>query len=377
MNKLKVLLFSLCAMLSSCADRELEIKLKDVLEDAVRTYGMKAIEVEKARVAAPFAFANGEEIMADGENSWAGGYFIGSLWLLSQWGEDAILQESADVLTYRYKEPKGIDISELTAVVNVAHYKGYNITKNPRYEEILGMVTRLMSNSFYKVPTYRMTKPVEGEPSTYHRVTINYMPAIECFHGIGWGQNNVIHGNAVKKYLCREDGSVNEGVILDMSNPSWRKAFSVYGENAESAWARGQAWALYGYTMLYRLTEDDAFLKQSKKIAGYIMKNLPADVIPNWDFASEKQQKDSSAAAIMASAFIDLYGLTGDVSYLQVAEQQLTTLSSDEYLAKADECGGFMLKHGVENYPQSKLVDASLVYGDYYFIEAMIRYLNR
>ena len=79
----------------------------------------------------------------------------------------------------------------------------------------------------------------------------------------------------------------------------------------------------------------------------------------------------------MASAFVDLYGQTKDERYLQVAEQQLATLSSDEYLAKGDECGGLLLKHGVENYPQNRWVDASLVYGDYYFIEAMIRYLNR
>ena len=375
---MKKLLFSIItfAALTSCADSELEVKLKSVLESVSQTYGVQALEVEKSRNSYPFAYSNGEMTMAQGDDAWASGYFIGSLWLLSQWGEDAALQESADVLTYRYREPEGIAIQDLAAVVNVAHYNGYKITKNNRYDEAVGMVAKMMSNTLY-VTTYGSMPLQKDDLDTYHRISINRMPAMECFHEVGWDQNNIAHGKGVKTYLCRKDGSVGEGLILDKADESWSKKISIYGEHEDSAWSRGQAWALYGYTMLYRLTQNEEFLSQSKKTADYILNNLPADGIPNWDFASEKQQKDSSAAAIMASAFVDLYGQTKDERYLQVAEQQLATLSSDEYLAKGDECGGLLLKHGVENYPQNRLVDASLVYGDYYFIEAMIRYLNR
>lgn len=376
MKKLLVLIIALSALLTSCVDSELEIKLKEVLSSATTSYGAQALEIEKSRNAYPFAYADGQMVIAQGDDAWASGYFVGSMWLLSQWSEDAALQESADVLTYRFREPEGISLYDLAAVVNVLHLNGYKATQNGRYDEAVGMVAKMISNSM-ALNTYRTMAPQPEDQELYHRVSIDRMPAVECFDEVGWGQNNTFHGKALLEYLCREDGSVKEGVVLDKELCEPVKDFAVYGKDAESAWARGQAWALYGYTMLYRLTQDVEFLDQCKKTADYIINNLPEDGVPNWDFASNEQQKDSSAAAIMASAFIDLYGLTEDEAYLQVAERQLATLSSDEYLAQADECGGFLLKHGVECYPQGKLVDASLAYGDYYFIEAMIRYLNR
>ena len=376
MKKLLVSIVALSALLTSCVDSELEIKLKEVLSGASQSYGAQALEVEKSRNAYPFAYADGQMTYAQGDDVWASGYFIGSLWLLSQWSEDEALKETADVLTYRYREPEGISLYDLAAVVNVLHMNGYKATQNGRYDEAVGMVAKMISNSMV-LNTYRTMVSQPGDLESYHRVSIDRMPTVECFDEVGWGQNNVFHGKALLEYLCREDGSVKEGVVLDKESYEPVKNFAVYGKDSESAWSRGQAWALYGYTMLYRLTEDVEFLDQSKKTADYIIKHLPEDGVPNWDFAAEQQHKDSSAAAIMASAFIDLYGLTEDEAYLQVAERQLATLSSDEYLAKADECGGFLLKHGVENYPQNKMVDASLVYGDYYFIEAIIRYLNR
>ncbi len=367
--------FILCLMLTSCMDSELEKQLKSVLQGASERYAEKAAEVEHSKGVYPFAYADGQMLAAKDEDAWAGGYFIGSLWMLSQWCEDEPLQEVADVLTYKYREPEGIDLPHLLAVVNVAHRNGYNVTQNARYSTAMGMVSKLMNGNARE--TYRMMEPVEGDSVSYLRVVINNMPAIETIFDMGWDENVVTHGKNMMPLLCREDGSVAEGLILDGEDKSNPKRFAVYGESVESAWARGQAWALYGYTMLYRTTKDEAFLEQSKKIAAYIKQNLPEDGVPNWDFKSDKKQKDSSAAAIMASAFMDLYALTDDKQYLQVAEQQLTTLCSQEYIAAKDECGGLLLKHGVENYPQQRLVDAALVYGDYYLIEAMIRYLNR
>ena len=110
MKKLFVSIIALSALLTSCADSELESKLKSVLNSASQSYGVKALEVEKSRNAYPFAYADGQMTFAQGEDAWASGYFIGSVWQLSQWSEDAALQETADVLTYRYREPKGISM---------------------------------------------------------------------------------------------------------------------------------------------------------------------------------------------------------------------------------------------------------------------------
>ena len=127
--------------------------------------------------------------------------------------------------------------------------------------------------------------------------------------------------------------------------------------------------------MMYRTTSDEAYLDQAVKIADYLLPRLPEDAIPNWDYDADEQAKDSSAGAVMASALIELYGFTEDERYIATAERQLRSLCSDYYLAKAGENGNFLLKHGVGHYMAGSEVDVPLSYGDYYFIEAAMRYL--
>jgi uncharacterized protein YyaL (SSP411 family) len=127
--------------------------------------------------------------------------------------------------------------------------------------------------------------------------------------------------------------------------------------------------------MMYRMTGEKRYLEQAVKIADYLIPRLPEDAIPNWDYDAEKQFKDSSAGSIMASALIELYGHTQNAEYLAVAERQLRSLSSEAYFAKVGENGNFLLKHGVGHLPGNSEVDVPLSYGDYYFIEAAMRYL--
>lgn len=375
MKRLLFFVSVVCVMFSSCADSELEVKLKSVMADAAVRYAASADMVEKSRKAYPCGFADGEYVLAEGELAWSAGYYPGCLWLLAQECQNEELKEYADVLTYRYVQPESLSMYGAATVVNVAHNNGFNTTKNPRYESAVGTVARLLPDINFEA--YHTVKKQEGDLDSYQRVSVDCLPAIGCFYNYGWRTNMINHGKELIKHLSREDGAMCEGAVLQCLRKTYVDRFAIYGLGKESAWARGQAWALYGFTMLYRQTEEPEFLAQSKKLADFIIKNLPEDGVPNWDFDAEQQKKDSSAAAIMASAFVELYGLTGDKNYLQVAELQLATLSSEEYLAKADECGGMLLKHGVDNLPQGRLVDASLTYGDYYFIEAIIRYLNR
>ena len=147
-------------------------------------------------------------------------------------------------------------------------------------------------------------------------------------------------------------------------------------------WSRGQAWGLYGFTMMYRETGETAYLKQAEGIAKMLLERLPADGIPVWDFdAPEDDVRDSSAGAIMASAFVELASLTKSRSLsgscLAMAEKQLRTLSSPEYLAGPGENGDFLLRHGVGHKPKQSEVDTPLSYGDYYFLEALLRIVKK
>jgi len=170
---------------------------------------------------------------------------------------------------------------------------------------------------------------------------------------------------------------VTNGVVLGKQ--------TVQGAADNSAWARGQAWALYGFTMMARETRNPAYLGQATNIADFIIHHprMPADGVPYWDFDAPgipNAPRDASAAAIMSSALIELSGmLTGDAGrqYLNFARKQLLSLASPAYLAKPGENSGFILKHCVGHFPKGREVDVPLNYADYYFLEALLRYQRK
>ena len=154
------------------------------------------------------------------------------------------------------------------------------------------------------------------------------------------------------------------------------------GFSASSSWSRGQGWALYGFTMMYRETKDPKYLDQAQKVAAFILNhpNLPKDKVPYWDYNAPNipnVPRDASAAAIYASALIELssYVKNGNY-YLDADEQILINLSSPEYLAEKGENGLFILKHSTGNLPSKSEIDVPLSYADYYYLEALGRYMK-
>jgi unsaturated chondroitin disaccharide hydrolase len=189
-----------------------------------------------------------------------------------------------------------------------------------------------------------------------------------------WRAMAVSHALKTLSDMVRPDGSTYH--VVDYS-PSgvilWRG--TLQGFSDASTWTRGQAWAIYGYTMLYRHTADPRMLEAARRVTAYYLGRLGQDAVPAWDFDAPGQQKDSSAAAIVASALFELSGFVGDAdrqSYLQAAERMLDALASPAYLAEGSASRSILL-HGVGDLPSAHAVDAGLIYGDYYFIEALAR----
>jgi len=190
------------------------------------------------------------------------------------------------------------------------------------------------------------------------------------------------HANTTMKNHFRKDFSSFHEVVYNKHTGAVVRQITNQGAADGSAWARGQAWGLYGYVVMYRETKDKKYLEQAQNIAGFILNhpNLPADKIPYWDFNTPgipNALRDSSAAAIIASALIEL-GSYSDKKlsgkYYADANVILKSLMAPEYFATPNTNGGFLLKHGVGNMPNKTEVDTPLSYGDYYFIEALMRY---
>jgi rhamnogalacturonyl hydrolase YesR len=168
----------------------------------------------------------------------------------------------------------------------------------------------------------------------------------------------------------------------DLKSGTVARRVTHQGYSNESAWARGQAWGLYGFTVMYRFTKDKKYLDQANKIAAFILHhpNLPADKIPYWDFNAPgipSEPRDASAAAITASALLELAKYvkgTAKKEYVSTAEIIIQSLSSSNYKAELGTNGGFLLKHSTGHKPGGSEIDVALTYADYYFIEALTRY---
>ena len=186
------------------------------------------------------------------------------------------------------------------------------------------------------------------------------------------------HADTTMANHFREDNSCYHVVDYDPETGEVRKRQTAQGYADESAWARGQAWALYGYTMCYRYTHDAKYLEQAEKVYNFIFnnKNLPEDLVPYWDFDAPNipnEPRDASAAACTASALYELSTYLPDKGYKETADRIMESLASPSYRAKVGTNGNFILMHSVGSIPHGAEIDVPLNYADYYFLEGLMR----
>lgn len=186
------------------------------------------------------------------------------------------------------------------------------------------------------------------------------------------------HADTTLVHHFRPDGGTWHVVDYDPEGGGARDKFTHQGWSDESLWARGQAWAIYGFTQTYRHLPDPKYLETARRAADLFIERLPADTLPYWDFDAPnipREEKDASAAAIAASAFLDLADLTGEDRYRSAAIDLLTALSTPEQLAGTEDQVGGLLKHSVGNRkaddPVRGEVDMHINYADYYYLEAL------
>jgi rhamnogalacturonyl hydrolase YesR len=319
---------------------------------------------------------------------WTSGFFPGMLWYLYEYSENKELEKWAREFTDRVEEQQyTTDNHDVGFIINNSAGHGYRITHDTAYRNILLRAARSLSTRFRTATGCIRSWDHAGDRWQYPVIIDNMMNlelllvAAREFNEPHLRNIAITHANTTLKNHFRPDNSSFHVLDYDTVTGLVLHKHTAQGFSHQSAWARGQAWGLYGFTMMYRLTGDTTYLDQAKKIAGFIIHHprLPEDKIPYWDFDAPNIPdcyRDASAAAILCSALIELSGYVDpglSATCLSVAEKQLRTLSSDLYRNAPANNGNFILKHSVGHLPGNSEVDVPLIYADYYYLEALIR----
>ena len=317
---------------------------------------------------------------------WVSGFFPGLLWMLYEDSGNEELRRYAEMMTARVEPAKTLrNTHDLGFMLYCSFGQGYRITGNPAYLAVIKEGTDNLLTRFN--PRVGLIQSWESDKRWKYPVIIDNMMNLEmlCFVTAQTGDRSyadiaMTHADNTMKHHFRPDYSTWHVISYD-ANGKPRAKKTAQGYSDDSAWARGQAWGLYGYTMMYRETHNPAYLEQARHIARFLLSHprLPEDKVPYWDFDAPdipNAYRDASAACIMASALIELSQLDPSddaVEWLDVAEKQLRTLSGETYLAEEGELDGFILRHSVGALPYESEIDVPLTYADYYFVEALLR----
>ncbi|WP_430981301.1 glycoside hydrolase family 88 protein [Sphingobacterium faecium] len=400
MKMKKQILMVLCSALGICTvqGQSSDLKLskefiQQNLNDAARQIKVLANETPNEKF--PKTFENNKEVFSS-SSWWCSGFYPGTLWYLYEGTQDqGLLQKVEEKLPYLEKEKNNKGTHDLGFMLFCSFGNGLRLTGDSvKYKDVLVTGAASLASRFNE--TTKTIRSWDHKPWHYP-VIIDNMMNLEFLTQVSKMTGNkryydlaVTHAETTLRNHFRKDYSSYHVIDYDVNTGKVIAKKTHQGAFDESAWSRGQGWALYGYTMMYRETKKKEFLNQARHIAQYILNhpNLPQDLIPYWDFDKDKidqsskmyakkDLRDVSAAALYASALLELAQYTvGKEStlYLTKAETMLTNLSKAPYKAEYGENGGYLLKHSVGALPLNSEIDVPLTYADYYYVEALIRY---
>lgn len=378
-----VLLF---VVLSSCSRK---LQVSRVVADAERQTEVMLQEIPKAKgdraeLVSPRTLDKGA-LKLVASRDWTSGFFPGVLWFLHEYTGGENWSTAARSYTANIEREKTNGTThDMGFKVYCSFGTGYRLTGDPHYRDVIIQSAKTLSTRY---------NPVVGALRSWDHsrdkwgfsVIIDNMMNLELLFAATrlTGDSSfytiaVSHANTTMANHFRPDYSSYHVLDYDTTTGGVLKKNTHQGYSHESSWARGQAWALYGYTMCYRETKNPAYLKQAENIARFILThpNLPKDGVPYWDFNAPNipaEPRDASAGALVASALYELDGYSRGKDYRQIADKILVSLTKS-YRSPIGENKGWILLHSTGSKPSNSEVDVPLSYADYYYLEALLRH---
>lgn len=319
-------------------------------------------------------------------DEWCSGFWPGVLWYDYEMTGDEKIREKAEKYTesLEYLSQRPIFDHDLGFLIFCSYGNGYRLTQNPKYKQVILASADSLATLYNPEVGTLLSWPRNVEMLGGHNTIMDNMINLEMLF---WAARNggsqrlydiaVKHAETTMTHQFRPDGTCYHVAVYDPKNGNFLRCMTHQGYADNSTWARGQAWAIYGYTMVYRETQDKKFLDFACKVTDAYLNRLPEDYVPYWDFddpAIPNAPRDASAACVVASALLELQKYCPEEKgkeYKENAVKMLASLSGDSY--RSPEHRSSFLDHSTGHHPAGSEIDASIIYADYYYIEALQR----
>ena len=383
-------LFYISVIALSCKEKSIPFNFDETLvKNAEAQYTLLANSAQvkfDTKNFIPRTTNNNDEVSYVDIYDWTSGFYAGSLWYLNFLTEDPKWEALASKHTKRLDSIQYWGGNhDVGFMIECSYGNAIKKTASKAYDSVIVQTAKSLSTRFR--PNAGIIQSWDASKKWNCPVIIDNMMNLELlFHATKISGDStfykiaISHANETLENHFRTDNSSYHVLNYDTSNGTVLNRNTHQGLADDSAWARGQAWGLYGFTVCYRETKDKKYLEQAQKIADFIKNhpNLPEDKIPYWDYNAPNEtttERDASAAAITASALYELSDLleSKGSKYKAFANEIMASLSSPDYFADHGTNGGFLLKHSVGSLPHNVEVDVPLNYADYYFLEALYR----
>ncbi|MFH4967442.1 glycoside hydrolase family 88 protein [Gaetbulibacter sp. M240] len=327
------------------------------------------------------------ELKLVSSSDWTSGFFPGVLWYLYEYSNDKKWLKVAKKFTTEIEREKfNATTHDMGFKINCSFGNGFRLTNNKEYKDVIVQSAKTLIGRFNpQVGAIRSWDFSSEEHEWDFPVIIDNMMNLELLFEATkitgdsiYHQIAVHHANTTLKNHFRDDNSSFHVVDYDPVSGNSQNKNTFQGYSDDSAWARGQAWGLYGFTLCYRYTKDEIYLKQAEKIAQFIFSNnnLPNDLIPYWDFDAPNvpnEPRDVSAATVIASALYELSKYSENKEVFVTYANTILKNISRNYKTKIGDSYGFILLNSTGFKPFDSEVEVPIIYADYYYLEALMR----
>jgi len=406
MKKSSIPISLLLLLILNPACQKEETILNPEIEQFITEQYANMLEVADDLTRIPRRIDEEGNLVTTGIYGWTSGFFAGSLWYIyemtgnDKWKEEAIKwTETLDTIQYWSGN------HDVGFMMNCSYGNGLRLTGNQAYKPVLIQTAESLIkryNPYAKsLESWDYREAWDGETEWFFPVIIDNMMNLELLFEASllsgdkrFEEIALQHAQTTMKNHYRDDYSSYHVVDYDTLTGEVLDQATCQGFVDESAWARGQAWGLYGLVTCYRYSRDIQYLRFAEHVADFLINhpNLPEDGVPYWDFnvvdpgltpewdydpaSFTEIPRDASAAAIICSALLELseYSVQDGERYFKAATKILQSLASPDYLALEGKNQYFLLNHSVGSIPHGVEIDVPLVYADYYFLEALLRH---